>query len=200
MSVDRQLSRAVAEVATLSVEGRFYRFCSQRRVPTAFDGSPHGGRWGPPDTFPVLYLTDDYDSCVIEAYRHLTDPMVDTEPPRLKLALVTCDVAVTNILDLTTASARMSLGLDPAILHSEPQDPATGAAYQACSRIALIAHQLNRHGILVPAATGRGDTLALFTDLLPRDEQPQRVGPATAWEALPADPRRLRMVREERRP
>ena len=85
------------------------------------------------------------------------------------------------------------MGLDLAILYSEPQLP-EGAAYAACIRIAQIAHQLGRHGVLAPAATQRGRTLALFTDLLPVQEQPVRVGPVTQWDELPADPRRLRLV------
>lgn len=193
MESDRQLARAVAQVPTLAVDGRYYRFVSRRRMKAALDGSTRGGRWGPPDGFPVLYLTEDYDSCVIEAYRHATDPAGDVVKPPVSLGLLTCDVTVTNLLDLTGATARMALGLDPSILFSEPQQP-SGAAYAACIRIAQVAHQLGRHGILAPAATHRGNTLALFTDLLPSDEQPVRVGPVTQWDALPADPRRLRLI------
>lgn len=196
MEHDRQLARAVAQVSTLSVAGRYYRFASRKRMKTALDGSTRGGRWGPPDGFPVLYLTEDYESCVIEAYRHATDPVTDPVKPPVRLGLITCDVSVTNILDLTTATARMSLGLDPSILFSEPQKP-SGAAYAACIRIAQVAHQLDRHGILAPAATNRGNTLALFTDLLPPEEQPVGVGPVTHWDELPADPRRLRLVSRE---
>lgn len=192
---DRALTQVVAELPTADVTGRYFRFGSQKRMPQALDGSSAGGRWGPPKAFPVLYLTDEYDSCVIEAYRHTTDPS-DEALPKPKLGLITCDVEVSNILDLTSATARVRIGLDASILHCEPQGP-EGAAYSACCSVAVAAHQLGRHGILAPAATGRGVTLALFMDLLPSAEQPVRVGPVTQWEELPADPRRLRIVRPD---
>lgn len=196
MDASRHLSRAVADVPTASVAGRYYRFTSQRRIPTALDGSSAGGRWGPQGGFPVLYLTDDYEGCVIEAYRHVADPTGPAGPSKIRYGLITCDIQVDNIVNLTTATARMSLGLDPAILYSEPQQP-DGAAYEACIRVAKAAHQLGRHGILAPAATSRGLTLALFMDVLPSEQRPERVGPATEWVELPADPRRLRMVRPD---
>ncbi len=39
MDADRQLARAVALVATVAVDGRYFRFASQRRMRTALDGS-----------------------------------------------------------------------------------------------------------------------------------------------------------------
>lgn len=195
-STDRQLAQLVASVPTVTISGRYYRFTSRRRANKAFNGSRNGGRWGAKDTFPVLYLIDDYEGCVIEAYRHSVDASLDPAPPPVNMVLVTCDVDVTGILDLRTATARMQLGLDPSILHSEPQG-LDGEAYRACSQIAQAAHQLQRHGILVPSATGRGHTLALFTDLLPPEEAPVPVGGISAWEELPADPRRLRVIRGE---
>ena len=115
----------------------------------------------------------------------------------MNLGLITVEAALTNIVDLRSAEAQQTVGLDAAILQSEPQGP-TGSAYQACSRVAQVAHQLSRHGLMVPAATGRGVTVAVFTDLLPLEERPRRAGPMSAWEQLPADPRRLRLVREEK--
>ncbi len=93
------------------------------------------------------------------------------------------------------AATRLAVGLsDPAVLYSEPQDPSTGAAYLACQQVAQAAHQLGRHGILVPSATHRGNTLALFAEHLTEAERPIPVGGVATWEAMPADPRRLRIV------
>jgi len=196
MSSDRQLGQRIASLPTVLVDGRYYRFTTRRRIKTAFNGSNHGGRWGPPGAFRVLYLADDYESCVIEAYRHATDPGVDPEPPPVNLGLLTCDVSVTHILDLRSATARHQVGLEPAILFSEPQGP-DGEVYRACSLVAQVAHQLNRHGLIVPAATHRGHTLALFTDLLPHEEVPTPTGGVATWTQLPADPRRLRLITSE---
>jgi hypothetical protein len=57
-----------------------------------------------------------------------------------------------------------------------------------------VAHQLRLHGIIAPAATGLGETLALFEQHLPADEMPALVADEL-WDVLPADPRRLRLVR-----
>jgi hypothetical protein len=48
-------------------------------------------------------------------------------------------------------------------------------------------------GILAPAATGFGETLALFEQHLPSSELPTLIR-EERWDTLPADPRRLRVV------
>lgn len=144
---------------------------------------------------------------VVEAYRHILDPIEDdadrealkrTLQPRI---LVTCDVDVTNLLDLRSAGARATAGLEMSDLASATDD---AGAYGRCQRVAQIAHQLGRHGLVTPAATGLGETLALFTDLLPPGECPVRVDDADElWTALPADPReqpRLRLVKDATTP
>jgi hypothetical protein len=60
--------------------------------------------------------------------------------------------------------------------------------YAPCHRVAQAAHQLELHGILAPAATGVGETLALFERRLPAEEQPELIE-VTTWDGLPADPR-----------
>lgn len=197
MSAARALTLAVAGLPSVSVSGRFYRVTSKARVNRAFEGSRAGGRWGPRDGFPVIYLADNYDACVIEAHRHAIGTTDDPVKPPRTLGLITCDVDVTGIVDLTSPTARFNVGLsDPAILFSEPQDPETGAAYLACQEIAQAAHQLGRHGILVPSATHHGHTLALFTENFGEAECPVPVGGVATWEELPADPRRLRIVHQ----
>lgn len=195
MTAARDLTRAIAGLTPVSVSGRYYRVTSKARVNRAFEGSPAGGRWGPVDGFRVIYLGDNYEGVVIETHRHVIDTSEDPIAPPLALGLLTCDVEVTNIVDLTTSTARFAVGLsDPAVLYSEPQDPNTGAAYLACQQVAQAAHQLGRHGILVPSATHRGNTLALFAEHLSEGERPVPVGGVATWEAMPADPRRLRIV------
>jgi RES domain-containing protein len=195
MSTARDLTRAIAGLTPVSVSGRYYRVTSKARVSRAFEGSPAGGRWGPVGGFRVIYLGDNYEGVVIETHRHVVDTTEDPVAPPRALGLIACDVEVTNIVDLTTASARFAVGLsDPAVLYSEPQDPSSGAAYLACQQVAQGAHQLGRHGILVPSATHRGHTLALFADHLTEAELPVPVGGVATWEAMPADPRRLRIV------
>lgn len=127
--------------------------------------------------FPVLHLGRPTDSVVVEAYRR---------------------VQVTNLLDLRTATARITTQLDLHILQSSTEDR---GAYRRCQDVAGVARQLGLHGIVASAATGIGETLALFVDRLPEQERPVRLHDDELWSRLPPDPRsdpgrHLRIVRD----
>lgn len=105
----------------------------------------------------MLYLGEPEPSVVVEAYRHFIDPIEDPAMlaeirPRI---LVTAGVTVDEILDLTSAGARMTTGLSLEILQSDTSDR---EAYERCQEVAQVAHQLGRRGILAPAATKMGRT------------------------------------------
>jgi hypothetical protein len=101
--------------------------------------------------------------------------------------LSTCEVHVTMILDLRTTENQVTVGLTIEDLTSGVGD------YAACHRVGQAAHQLGLHGVIAPAATGLGETLALFERHLPAEEQPVLIE-EERWEQLPADPRRPRLV------
>lgn len=52
-------------------------------------------------------------------------------------------------------------------------------AYQRCQQVAAVAHQLGLHGLITPAATRIGATLALFTQNLPDSEHPPQTAEET---------------------
>jgi hypothetical protein len=138
----------------------------------------------------VLYLGRPRASIAVEAYRHLVDPFADegmtgdlVAPRRLLI----CEVAVTEVLDLRSREAQARVGLTNADLESPVGE------YEPCWEVGRVAHQLGLHGIIAPAATSLGETLALFEQHLPADELPVLVD-EEVWEQLPADPRRLRLV------
>lgn len=184
-----ELAEAVARVRRTAVTGEFRRHTAVRV--TTLHGTSAGGRWGPPGAFPVLYLGRPPASVIVEAYRHLVDSVEGMRPelvaPR---RIFTCEVAVTEVVDLRTAEAQDLVGLDEASLRSEVGDNAR------CQAVASTAHELGAHGIVAPAATGLGETLALFTTHLPTSELPL-ITSVAIWERLPPDPRRLRSVNEE---
>lgn len=102
------------------------------------------------------------------------------------------------MLDLRTAGARAAAGLALSDLQSGVDD------YGRCQEVAQVAHQLGRHGVLAPAATKMGETLALFTDLTDTaGQKPVRTADDVRWETLPPDPRvasaraRLSVVRND---
>ncbi len=195
----------IASLPSATEQGRWQRHVPANKLAEALDGRRGYGRWGTSDGFTVLYLGRPRASVIVEAHRHLVDPLEDDADRAAILAtvrprvLVTCDVDVSTLLDLRTPGARNTASLTIGELTSPTDDP---DAYLRCQRVAQIAHQLGRHGIIAPAATGLGDTLALFTDLLPPNERPIFVGGAEEhWSTLPDDPRiqrpaerRLRVV------
>jgi hypothetical protein len=100
------------------------------------------------------------------------------------------DVRVTQILDLRDHETLRRVSLD---------DAALLGGYGPCQRVGQAAHQLGLHGILAPAATEIGETLALFERHLPEVELPI-IAAEERWERLPPDPRserqRTRQVQE----
>ncbi len=197
-----ELLVAISDLEPIEIRGTFQRHCSLRWE--GLRASSAGGRWGERGAFEVLYLGRPTDSVIVEAYRHLVEDDLDA-PAELAAAVLerrlhTLDVAVPNVLDLRPIAARERLELTDEQLRSDVGE------YQACQAIAAAAHQLGIAGILAPAATGLGETLALF----PLNVNVTRWPVITAseiWHGLPADPRRLRLrttrddlAREPRRP
>lgn len=180
--MDRSLAVAVSNATTTTVTGVFQRHASPRQRPLS--GSASGGRWGAEGAFPVIYLARPTASVVIEAHRHLVEPVEGMRPelvgPR---HLISCEVQVSNVLDLRSKESREVVGLSILDMTSDVGD------YEACHRVAQAAHQLELHGIIAPAATGMGETLALFERRLPAAEQPVLLDTLT-WEGLPQNPRR----------
>ncbi|BBX98093.1 hypothetical protein AWC15_22305 [Mycobacterium lacus] len=75
---------------------------------------------------------------VVEAYRHLIDPIADTPvPPISPRALIACDVSVSVILDLRSAANRVLANLTMEQLQSDTRDR---DAYSACQNVAPVAH------------------------------------------------------------
>lgn len=176
MSRQRTMTERVATIEPTRVEGTFLRHAAPNRDPYA---GGFGGRWGA--GFPVIYLGRPVDSCIEEAYRHLVD---DTGvPPEFVKArtLYEVDIRVDDVLDLRFEEARLAVGLSSEDLTSPVGE------YAACQRVAAAAHQLELHGILVPAATGLGETLAVFRERVRPDEMPAELSRAH-WERLPARP------------
>jgi RES domain-containing protein len=107
--VDRSLAIAVARASTVTIEGTFQRHASLRY--RTLSGSAAGGRWGPQGAFPVFYLARPTASVIVEAYRHLVEPVEGMRPelvaPR---RLLTCEVRVTMILDLRTTETSARSG------------------------------------------------------------------------------------------
>jgi RES domain-containing protein len=188
--VARKLAQDVAAAPRTSLKDRFERHVSVDW--RELTGSNSGGRWGPEGGYSVLYLGRPRSSIAVEAYRHLVDPFAENGMTGDMIAprrLLVCKVSVTEILDLRSEAAQLRVALSDDDLMSGVGD------YEACQTVGRVAHQLGLHGIIAPSATGLGETLALFEQHLPADELPTLIQDE-AWDVLPTDPRRLRIVRE----
>ncbi len=176
--MNRDIANAIAGTTLAVARGTFFRHT--RHGVKELKGSTGGGRWGPEHGFPVIYLSQPIQSVIVEAYRRLVDPVdgmrADLVGPR---TLLWVDVDVDHLLDLRNPEHVRALGLDEA---------AVRGPWEACVRVARAAHQLGLHGILAPAATDLGITLALFEQHLPHDQIPP-VTRRELWARLPPDPR-----------
>lgn len=176
--MNRDIANAIAGTTLVSARGTFFRHAWHGVK--ELKGSRGGGRWGPEHGFPVIYLGQPESSVVVEAYRRLVDPAEgmrgDLVGPRV---LLTVEVDVDHLLDLRYPAHRAALSLD---------DDALRGPWPPCVRVARAAHQLGLHGIVAPAATEFGITLALFEQHLPPDQTPVITDRET-WPHLPPDPR-----------
>jgi RES domain-containing protein len=176
--VNRDIANAIAGTRLGSARGLWYRHAWHGTK--ELKGSTGGGRWGPEHGFPVIYLGRPAESVTVEAYRRLVDPVDgmrgDLVGPRV---LFTLEVDVDQLLDLRDPDHVTKVGLD--------EDALLGP-WPPCVRVARAAHQLGLHGILAPAATEVGLTLALFEQHLPAGQMP-RATQRERWATLPPDPR-----------
>jgi len=181
-------ANTIIQHGTVDIDGVWQRHVPARFRDTALEGRVAPSRWGTGHSFPLLHLGQPRESVIVEAYRHIVDPVDD---PRLATQivprrLVTCSVDVTNIFDLRSSAGRVAAGLTIETLTSSTEDR---DAYAQCRQAAAVMHQVGLHGLIAPAATRLGFSLVLFTANLPDAERPARRGEDELWDQLPADPR-----------
>jgi RES domain-containing protein len=178
--MNRDIANAIAGTTLGSVRGVFYRHTHEGIK--EIKGSTGGGRWGPEHGFPVIYLGQPIPSVIAEAHRRLVDPVMDGGMPAHLVGprdLLTVEVDVDHLLDLRDPANVAAVGLDNNALYGP---------WPACVRVARAAHQLGLHGVVAPAATELGLTLALFEQHLPAEQFPRIIG-RDNWPHLPPDPR-----------
>lgn len=184
--LDRNLVIAVSGSPRATIGGEFWRHATRREWLTS--GSVNGGRWGPAGAYPVCYLGTPMESVIAEAHRNLVEGVDGMRPelvgPRWCGRL---RVDAENVLNLRDRQSRLELGLT---------DEDLAGPWEKCQAVGQAAHQLGLHGIIVPAGTRVGLTLALFERHLASAERPMLLE-AELWESLPADPRKARLVSEQ---
>ena len=184
-------ANAIIQHGTVEIDGIWQRHVPARFKDTALEGRIAPSRWGTGHSFLLLHLGQPRRSVIVEAYRHIVDPVEDPALASqiIPRRLVTCEVAVNNVFDLRTSAGRVAAGLTLETLTSATSDR---GAYNQCRQAAGVMHQVGLHGLVAPAATHMGYSLVLFTTLLPVNEHPQRAGDDELWDQLPPDPRERR--------
>jgi len=182
-------ANTIIQHGTVEIDGVWQRHVPARFKDSALEGRVAPSRWGSGHSFPLLHLGQPRDSVIVEAYRHIVDPVEDPALAAqvIPRRLVTCTVEVTNIFDLRTSAGRVAAGLSMETLTSATNDR---AAYDQCRQAAAVMHQVGLHGLIAPAATQLGQSLVLFTAILPDRERPVRQDEDELWDQLPADPRK----------
>ncbi len=153
--LDEQLLDAVKAIGPTIWSGRTFRYTTARRDPLSGEGARlYGGRWNPPDLFPVVYLAVPEAACMRELERAAADNHLDVATQlQVPYMLHTIRVVDVPVLDLHAEETRESLGLE--------LEDLTGR-WDACQPVGHAAWFLEFAGVLAPSATGAGLTLALF--------------------------------------
>lgn len=134
--------------------GAAYRHQSARHDPRSGEGARiHGGRFNPPESFPVLYLCLDRPCAVAELKRLGRRAVVGIDGllPRL---LYRYELDLERVLDLTDAGVVAELGTT--------REALTADDWSFCQEIGVASHAQGDQGILCPSATGTGTVLAVF--------------------------------------
>lgn len=116
-----------------------------------------GGRFNPPDSFPVLYLCTTRP-CTVAELRHLGNRLVIGVEGLLPRVLYRYEVSLDCVLDLTSVEALDSLGVTTAQI--------IGADLAIPRAIGESAHATGSQAIRAPSAAGVDHVLALFPELL----------------------------------
>lgn len=161
--LDEQLLDAVNSIGHTRWSGTVSRYTTARREPLSGEGARlFGGRWNPPDLFPVVYLAEPAAACMRELERAAADNHVDVATQlQVPYLMHTIRVADLPVLDLRDEDAQEVLGLEPSDI--------TGN-WEACQPVGHAAWFLEFAGVLAPSATGPGNTLALFEHRVPPEQ------------------------------
>lgn len=114
-----------------------------------------GGRFNPPESFPVLYLCTTRPCAIAELDRlgERQSLSIDDLLPRV---LFRYEVRLGSILDLTKTRVLNHLGITDRDL--------TQAAWSFTQELGEVSHDLGLQGLLAPSATGVDSVLAVFVD------------------------------------
>jgi RES domain-containing protein len=154
----RSLIEALERLPRTKFHGRAYRQMAPRYDPMDGEGArTRGGRWNPPDSFPVLYTALERSVAIAEVHKRATREGISPQD-LLPRKFVTYRIELQRVLDLTNADAVESLNLSPEML--------TGADVALPQAIGDAARYVGFEAILARSAAAEGRTLSIFSHSL----------------------------------
>lgn len=163
----RSLIEKIDGLPALTFAGDVLRSVSPGWSPLSGDGARvNGGRWNPPNSFPVVYTALDAGTAAMEIRRTARRFGVP-ETSLLPRYLVTIRVSLTQVLDLTDLRVLGAAGLTPAVL--------TDDDLRICQAVGDAAHYIGFEGILAASAAAPSTTLSIF---------PNRLKPSSSLEVI----------------
>jgi RES domain-containing protein len=170
----RDLAELVSTTPRRAYEGAAFRQQSPRHDPLSGDGARIlGGRFNPPESFPVLYLCTTR-ACAVAEFRRFAGRHPIGPEAFLPRVLYEYTVALTSVLDLTDAQMLSAFEVD--VAHLVEDDRAL------TQQLGALAHQFGYQALLSASATGVDTVLAVFTDNLRAGRLEPRI--AERWENL----------------
>jgi RES domain-containing protein len=168
------LAERVSTAPRRHYEGSAFRHQSPRHDPLSGEGGRlAGGRFNPPESFPVIYLCTTRACAVAEFRRFSTRQPIGAEGflPRV---LYEYQIAFASVLDLTDAAILAHLELEAGLLVDQDRS--------LTQQLGELTHQFGYQALCSPSATGVDVVLAVFTDNL----RTGRIEPQVAerWETI----------------
>jgi RES domain-containing protein len=155
---ERRFARALSQISPHRFEGDLFRQQGPQYLPLSGDGARiAGGRWNPPDSYPVIYTATTSETCWAELKRHASNQglAVADLMPRV---LVRYEAKLDRLLDLTDEATANDLGVSLAVLRDDD--------LRICQAVGEMAHHLGFEGVMAPSATGIGVAVAVFINRL----------------------------------
>jgi len=165
---------AVATAPRLPLRTAAFRNQPPRYDPRSGEGARIlGGRFNPPNSFPVLYLCETRPCVVAELERQGSRHVVGVEG-LLPRVLYRYDFALNRVLDLSDPDVRKHIGISIEVL--------TGDDLSLCRELGTQAHDSGDQAIRTPSATGVDNVLVVFPESL--GASLLDIAPVEQWAAI----------------
>ena len=146
----------VAAASLAPFTGQAWRQLGPRHSPLSGEGARlHGGRFNPPESFPVLYLCRSR-SCADGELKRMGERQSIGLAGLLPRRLYRYEVSLFRVLDLTDEVTRRALDIE--------RDVLVRSSWSECQDLGTIAHSLGIQAINSPSATEIGEVLAVLRE------------------------------------